>query len=182
MKKTLASQQNQDWNLLDMKPMHRALLRRTVDPIVNPIVNSNDANTGAQLDRKIEFRWYHESLRSSDDHALLALLQRPGVLVVDRDAFVQRVVENRVFDPVLDALHRRSIDQIRLVWHWSLRGKQDLLWCTEMAMDGVINDPRSLALWSRVCRRKGKCYEGQSNTLLSGIRLPSLAVSNPTLT
>ena len=113
---------------------------------------------------------------------MLALLQRPGVLVVDRDAFVQRVVENRVFDPILDALHRRFIDQIRLVWHWSLRGKQDLLWCTEMAMDGVINDPRSLALWSRVCRRKGKSYEGQSNTLLSGIRLPSLAVSNPTLT
>ncbi len=178
MRKTLADQQMQDWSLLDMKPMHRALLRRTVDPIANP----NETNTGTQLERKIEFRWHDESLRSSDDQALLALLQRPGVLIVDRDAFVQRVVENRVFDPVLDALHRRFTDQIRLVWHWSLRGKQDLLWCTEMAMDGVIHDPSSLALWSRICRQKGKSYKGQSNTLLSGIRLPSLAVSNPTLT
>ena len=174
MKQTLASQRMQDWSLLDLKPMHRVLLRR--------IVNPPEANVVPQLERKTEFRWYHESLRNSDDQALLAMLQRPGVLIVDHDALVQRVIENRDFDPVLDALHYRFLDQIRLLWHWSLRGKQDLLWCTEMAMDGVVSDPKSLVLWSRTCRRKGKTTEGQSNPLVSGIRLPSLAVSNPTLT
>jgi len=113
---------------------------------------------------------------------LLAMLRRPGVLIVDRHAHRQRVVENRASDTVLEALHLRFRDQIRLLWHWSLQGKQDLLWCTEMAMDGVISDPQSLVLWSRVCMRNGKVIEDQNNTLLSGIQLPTLGFQTPTIT
>jgi len=174
MKRTLASQRVQNWNVLDLKPMHRGLLRR--------LVNATEDNMGSQIERSAEIRWHQDSLLNSDDQALLVMLRRPGVLIVDRDALCQRVAENRAFDTVLEALHLRYCDQIRLLWHWSLRGKQDLLWCTEMAMDGVINDPQSLVLWSRVCKRKAKVIEGQNNTLLSGIRLPTLAAPTPTIT
>ena len=174
MKRTLASQRVQNWNVLDLKPMHRGLLRR--------LVNATEDNMDSQIERSAEIRWHQDSLLNSDDQALLVMLRRPGVLIVDRDALCQRVAENRAFDTVLEALHLRYCDQIRLLWHWSLQGKQDLLWCTEMAMDGVINDPQSLVLWSRVCMRKGKVIEGQNNTLLSGIRLPMLAAPTPLIT
>jgi|GEM_PF-1495823 len=173
MKQTLANQCVQNWNFLDLKPMHRALLRR--------MVNATEDNMGSQMERRTEIHWHHESLLNSDEQALLSMLRRPGVLIVDRDALCQRVVKNRAFDTVLEALQLRFCDQIRLLWHWSLRGKQDLLWCTEMAMDGVISDPQSLVLWSRVCIRKGKVIEGQNNTLLSGIRLPTLVFPTPTV-
>ena len=174
MKRTLAGQRVQNWNVLDLKPMHRALLRR--------MVNASEDNISSQMESRTEIRWHQDSLLNSDDHALLVTLRRPGVLIVDRDALCQRVAENRAFDTVLEALHLRFCDQIRLLWHWSLRGKQDLMWCTEMAMDGVISDPQSLVLWSRVCKRKGKVIEGQNNTLLSGIRLPTLAAPTSTIT
>lgn len=173
MKKTLTSQRVQIWNVLDLKPMHRALLRR--------MVNATEDNGGAQMESRTEIRWQQGSLLKSDDHAL-SMLRSPGVLIVDRDALCQRVAENRAFDTVLEALYLRNCDQIRLLWHWSLRGKQDLLWCTEMAMDGAMSDPQSLVVWSRVCRRKGKVIEDQNNTLLTGIRLPTFALPTPTST
>ena len=174
MKQTLANQRVQNWNFLDLKPMHRALLRR--------MVNATEDNMGSQIAGRTEIHWHHESLLSSNDQALLTMLRRPGVLIIDRDTLCQRMVKNRAFDTVLEALHLRFCDQIRLLWHWSMRGKQDLLWCTEMAMDGVISDPQSLVLWSRVCMRKGKVIEEQNNTLLSGIRLPTLAFPTPKIT
>ena len=174
MKQTLTTQLVQNWNILDLKPMHRASLRR--------MVNATEDNMGSPIETRAEIRWHQESLVNSDEQELLAMLRRPGVLIIDRDALCRRIAENRAFDTVLEALHLRFCDQIRLLWHWSLRGKQDLLWCTEMAMDGVISDPQSLVLWSRVCMRKGKVIEGQTNTLLSGIRLPTLAAPNPTIT
>ena len=174
MKRTLANQRIQDWSLLDLKPMHRALLRRMVDP--------PEANTEGQVEKAMEFRWHQVSMLSTNEANLLEMVRRPGVLIVDRDALLKRVFENRGNEQLMDAMHRRCRDQIRLLWHWSLRGKQDLLWCTEMAFDGVISDPRSLVLWSDVCMRKGKVIEGQSNLLLSGIHLPTLASPNPTIT
>ena len=174
MKKTLASERIQDWSLLDLKPMHRALLRRMVDP--------PESNQEERTEDMIKLRWHQESFLASDDQKLLAMFRRPGVLIINRDALVRRVVEDLSYDPLLDALHHRCPDQIRLLWHWSLRGKQDLLWCTEMAFVGVISDPRSLILWNGICKRKGKVTEGQGNPLLSGIQLPTLAVPNSAIT
>jgi hypothetical protein len=172
MKKTLATQLVQDWSLLGLRPMHRALLRRWAEQAASTVQGP--------LDRKRELVWHLASLSDSSDPELLAAMCRPGVLIVDCEGLSKRVLADRVRDAVLNAVHHRTNDQIRLVWHWSLHGKQDLLWCTELSFDGVISDARSLTQWLRVCLRRGKVVEGQSNRLLQGIELPKLALPNST--
>ena len=172
MKQTLAHQLVHDWGLLDLRPMHRALLRRSAEQLV-----SADKNW---MDSKGEIAWHIESWRDSSDQAMLEMMCRPGVLMVDCDGLMQRIREDRVRDPVVEAIHQRSHNQIRLLWHWSLRGKQDLLWCTEMSFEGVVCDSQSLQQWLRACMRHGKCNASQNNMLLSGIQLPKLATSNLT--
>ena len=172
MKQTLATQLVQDWSLLDLRPMHRAHLRRWAEQMASTVQSP--------LDRKRELVWHLASLRDSSDPMLLETMCRPGVLIVDCDGLSKRVMADRDRDAVLNAIHHRTKDQIRLVWHWSLHGKQDLLWCTELSFDGVISDPRSLNQWLRVCLRHGKTIEGQSNRLLKGIELPKLALPNST--
>ncbi len=172
MKKTLAMQLVQDWSLLDLRPMHRALLRRLAEHTVLTVQGP--------LDRKREIVWHLASLSDSSDPVLLESMCRPGVLIVDCDGLSTRVMADRDGDAVLNAVHHRTKDQIRLLWHWSLHGKQDLLWCTESSFDGVISDARSLNQWLRVCLRHGKVMEGQSNRLLQGIELPKLAIPNST--
>ena len=95
--------------------------------------------------------------------------------MVDCDGLMQRVREDRHLDAVVEAIHQRSNNQIRLLWHWSLRGKQDLLWCTEMSFMGVVFDSQSLQQWLLACIRHGKANASQNNTLLSGIQLPKFA-------
>ncbi len=160
MKLSLDAQQVQAWGLLDLKPMHRALMRRTVE---------THSNLGLE--------WYVASWRDND-RALLGLLSRPGVTLVDRDGLIKRTLEARRTDAVIEALHHRSRDQIRLLWHWSLRGKQDLFWCTEMSFDGVISDAQSLSQWLRVCVRLGKTNAG-NNGILDGIELPRISAPSP---
>ena len=167
MKQTLAQQLVQDWGLLDLKPMHRALLRRSAEQLVGADKN--------WMESKGEIAWHIESWRDSSDQALLEMMCRPGVLMVDSDALMKRVREDRHLDAVVEAIHQRSNNQIRLLWHWSLRGKQDLLWCTEMSFVGVVFDSQSLQQWLRACVRHGKANASQNNTLLSGIQLPNLA-------
>lgn len=169
MKRTLAQQWVQDWGLLDLRPMHRALLRSSVAQLVcaDP--------TDPKMHYKRDVSWHVESWRDSSDQALLDTMRRPGVLVVDFHGLVQRVREDRPRDALLDAIYHRSNCQIRLLWHWSLRGKQDLLWCTEMSFEGVVCDSQSLQQWLRACIRHGNANASQNNTLLSGIQLPKFA-------
>lgn len=155
MKQSLASQRVQTWGLLELKPMHRAMLRRSVV-----------SNSELGLDWKLA-SW------QDNDQALLELFSRPGVIVVDRDGLMQRTLEARGTDAVIKALHHRSRGQIRLLWHWSLRGQQDLFWCTSMSFDGVISDPQSMMQWLRVSVRLGKTNE-VNNGLLNGIELPRI--------
>ncbi len=155
MKQSLASQRVQAWGLLELKPMHRTMLRRSVE--------SNS---------KLGLEWNVASWRDNDQ-ALLELLSQPGVIVVDRDGLMERTLEARGTDAVIEALHHRSRGQIRLLWHWSLRGKQDLFWCTEMSFEGVVSDPQSMMQWLRVCVRLGKTKEG-INGLLNGIEFPRI--------
>ncbi len=152
--------------------MHRALLRRWAEQTASTV--------HGPLDRERELVWHLASLSDSSDPVLLECMRRPGVLIVDCDGLSKRVTADRDPDAVLNAIHDRTKDQIRLLWHWSLRGKQDLLWCTELSFDGVISDARSLNQWLRVCLRLGKVIEGQNNRLLQGIELPKLAIPNST--
>lgn len=172
MKKTLATQLVLDWSLLDLRPMHRALLRRWAEQAAS--------TAQGPLDRKRELVWHLASLSDSSDPVLLEAMYRPGVLLVDSDGLSKRVMAARDRDAVLNAVYHRTKNQIRLLWHWSLHGKQDLLWCTELSFDGVISDARSLNQWLRVCLRNGKVIEGQSNRLLQGIELPKLAFPSST--
>ena len=174
MKQTLTQQWVQDWGLLDLRPMHRALLRRTVAQL---------ERTGApdpKMQCEREVSWHIESWRDSSDQALLEMIRRPGVLVVDFDGLVKRVREDRQRDTQLDAIHHRSNCQIRLLWHWSLQGKKDLLWCTEMSFDGVIYEGQTLHQWLRACLRQGTGRKFQSSSLLTGIQLPNLVTPNMT--
>lgn len=172
MKTTLATQLVQVWSLLDLRPTHRALLRHSAEQMVKTV--------HSQSDRKRKLAWHVASLRDSSDQVLLETMRRPGLLIVDLEGLMQRVIEGRASDAVINATHNRWNGQIRLLWHWSLQGKQDLMWCTERSFDGVIWDARTLKQWLRVCMRHGELIEGQSNTLLNGIELPRLASPKPT--
>ncbi len=167
MKQTLALQLVQDWGLLDLRPMHRALIRRSAEQLVSAEKN--------RMDGKRAIAWHIAGWRDSSDQALLEMIYRPGVLMVDCGGLMQRVSEDRHRDAVVEAIHRRSNNQIRLLWHWSLQGKPDLLWCTEMSFEGVVCDAQSLHQWLLACIRLGKAQASQNNLLLSSIQLPKLA-------
>jgi hypothetical protein len=103
-------------------------------------------------------RWHVSNVRDE--------LARPGVLIVDR-----RLVADRDW---IASLQRRDDDQIRLLWNWSSRGSQDLLWCTELSFAGVINNPTSLAQWIQASLRNAPTIEHCGSSLLEGIALPVL--------
>ncbi len=189
---TLTKQSVQDWGLLGLRPMHRALVRRyvvqkTLNPLAMPVQQSvvwhlaswhSKAYCGGPA--------YLDQGQSDCENLLLSSLHRTGVLVVERAGLLQRVKEDRQDDLLLAELHRsshrssqdrshgRSYRQIRLLWNWSLRGMQDLAWCTELSFDGVIHDAGSLMKWVRVCLAQGKAYECQQNSLLRDLHMPEL--------
>ena len=80
MKHSLDSKTVQMWGLLDLKPMHRALLRRSVEPIGNQGLH-----------------WQVASWRENDQ-ALLEMMSRQSVLIVDRNGLIQRTLEARSKD------------------------------------------------------------------------------------
>jgi len=180
MKKSLEASLIQEWCLVGMKPMHRALLRTQV------------ANAAAALtpdaagEKKLigrEFAWHVLSNQRSTgegtqsqvaDSQLSDWMVRLGIVVVDRKTALDQSKNGCVGDRWFGSSHHRSIHQIRLLWHWSLRGKQDLLWCTEKGFDGIIYNPESLRQWVRVCIRNGKANAVQNNWFLKCIELPKL--------
>ncbi len=166
MKRTLAKQTVQDWSLLGLKPMHRALLRRCVE------LHNSTQNGTMPSERSVA--WYVESWDSTCEKSILHILNRPGILLLDCNGLIERAQVKKALDPFLFALYRRSNPQIRLIWNWTLQGKQDLRWCTEMSFDGVIHDARSLMMWLPVCLRQGKSSTSQLNSFLRGVELPHL--------
>ena len=166
MIRTLAKQSVQDWGLLGLRPMHRALVRRSVEQMV--------ANHQRPMPSQQAVAWHLQQWGEDCEPLQLTMFNRAGVLLVDRAGLLQRVHLNRQNDPVLAELHCRSHPQIRLLWNWSIRGRQDLVWCTELSFDGVINDARSLLEWLPVCLTRGRSYDRQRNGLLRDLHLPTL--------
>jgi hypothetical protein len=160
MKRTLQPQLVQNWTLAGMKPMHRALVLRTVQSI---FVKANDA---------FSLSWHVE------ERSLLETMFRPGVLILDRgtmlDALAVQPPHSHSANEVANEVKNRSTNQIRLLWSWTLRGQQDLLWCTELSFAGVIHDIPSLERWSRVCLGQAKQVEVPGNAIIAGIQLPKL--------
>ncbi len=166
MKRTLAKQTVQDWSLLGLKPMHRALVRRCVEQ-----TNAVHQRT-LQGQRKVA--WSLDPWDWHREQSLLPILDRTGILIIECKGLLERAKVVEPIDPFLVALQRRSNAQIRLVWNWTLQGKKDLQWCTEMSFDGVVHDARSLMTWLPICLRHGKSRERQLNSLLRDIELPPL--------
>jgi len=160
MKRTLQPQLVQNWTLAGMKPMHRALVRRTVQSI---FVKANVA---------FSLSWHVE------ERSLLETMFRPGVLILDRSTMLDALAVQPPNSPsateVANEVKNRSTNQIRLLWSWTLQGQQDLLWCTELSFAGVIHDIPSLERWSRVCLGHAKQVEVPGNAIIAGIQLPKL--------
>ncbi len=156
MKRTLQPQLVQNWTLAGMKPMHRALVRRTVQSI---FLKANVA---------FSLSWHVE------ERSLLETMLRPGVLILDRSTMLDAFAVQSPNSPSANEVKNRSTNQIRLLWSWTLQGQQDLLWCTELSFAGVIHDIPSLERWSRVCLGHAKQVEVPGNPILAGIQLPKL--------
>ena len=150
--------------------MHRALLRRTVEQAAMPFLNMQAPG--------FELAWHVVDSSEGTEQMFIEGLRRPGILIVDCDTLVRRVEHSAINAPVIQSLYERSNDQIRLLWHWSNRGKEDLVWCTEKTFDGVIFDLSSLSQWVRVCLKRGKVIEGQRNILLRDLQLPRIALQD----
>jgi len=167
MKTSLAPQRVQSWSLFGMKPMHRALLRRTAEQVV-----STSKESAAS---PFEITWAVFDSNDPTHHSFSISLSRPGLLIIDSEELVRRIRNHQVSESSLDLLYQRSNAQIRLLWNWCKRGKEDLMWCTELSFDGVICDLASMNRWIRVCLKQGKIIEGQPNTLLRDLQLPKIA-------
>lgn len=173
MKRTLAAQRVQSWSLLGLKPMHRALLRRSVDSELEKRVST--------MRQQQSCEWHVVEVLSSEPAAqegLVAALARPGVLVIDRDRWLERMGNGVPRDPFHNRMPFRDDQQIRLLWNWSLYGKSDLQWCTAWTFDGLISDPESLENWVRVSVQRAVCTQSQTNPILNGIKFPSQSLAD----
>jgi len=173
MKRTLQPQLVQNWTLIGLKPMHRALVRSTAQ---TSAANSNKefAAQWIAIDRDRALLPANNTSETSASHPSIPSLAGPGVVIVDRDIYFDQI-GGRLFDPrISSCTEDRSPCQIRLLWSWSLRGKRDLLWCTELNFDGVIHDIQSLQQWTRACLKHAKVLVEKEDSLISGIRLPPL--------
>ncbi len=169
MKTSIEPQQVQSWNLLGMKPMHRALLRRTVERAAIPLTESAAS--------RFELIWNDLAANQSDSDCF----SRPGVLMIDRGTLTKRIEDREGSEFNLDMYYQRSNAQIRLLWNWSKRGKEDLIWCTEFSFDGVIYDLASMNRWVRVCLKRGRIIQGQNNFLLRDLQLPTISPRSSSL-
>ena len=164
--RTLSPQLIQNWTLIALAPMHRAIVRGAVQ-------RSNEAFNRLQS-RPIGLDWHVESsieggdFRSATDPSL----QTSGIFLLDRNAVLEAIKTEHTRIALTKAITSRSSEQIRLLWSWSWHGNQDTAWCTEFGFDGVIHDIESMDRWSRICVRSGQVHESQTNPLLAGIRLP----------
>ena len=167
MKTRIAVQRVQAWSVFGMKPMHRALLRRTAEQIVNSLEDTAQS--------RFELLWELVEFSDPASHSLCDSLRRAGVLVMDSNELLSRIEKRQWSDSDIGLLYQRSNVQIRLLWNWSDRGENDLMWCTELSFDGVVSDLASMTRWLRICLERGNVTQGQPNGLLRELQLPYLA-------
>lgn len=163
MKTNLEPQRVLSWSLLGLKPMQRALLRRTAEQLAFPINESSE--------KRCELTWCSFDTNQSVSDCFA----QPGILIIDCDALAERMQNQSGEESNLGLLYQRSNGQIRLLWNWCNRGKESLMWCTELCFDGVIYDLASMNRWVRICLSRGKVSQGQHNVLLRDLRLPAIA-------
>lgn len=94
---------------------------------------------------------------------------------MDSNELLSRIEKRQWSDSDIGLLYQRSNVQIRLLWNWSDRGENDLMWCTELSFDGVVSDLASMTRWLRICLERGNVTQGQPNGLLRELQLPYLA-------
>lgn len=171
MKTNLQSQQVQYWSLLGIKPMQRALLRRTVEQVAIPLRNAVAP----------PFELTCSIFEATTNETRLECFERPGVLIIDRDTLTKQIGDHEAADLTRNLYSERSTAQIRLLWNWCKRGKEDLMWCTELSLDGVIYDLESMNRWVRVCLKRGKVIQSQNNLLLRDLQLPKISLRSSVL-
>ena len=169
MKTSLEPQQVQSWSLLGMKPMHRALLRRTVEQAAIPLTEAAAS--------RFEIAWSDFASNQPDSNCFA----RPGVLIIDRDTLNKRIEEHEGCELSIGTYYQSSKAQIRLLWNWCKRGKEDLIWCTELSFDGVIYDLASMNRWIPVCLKRGRIIQSQNNLLLRDLQLPTVSPRSSSL-
>ena len=170
MKTSLEPQQVQSWSLVGIKPMHRALLRRTVERAATP-------STGAASRFKLAWSVFEEKANRPN----LEFCELPSVLILGKDTLIKQFEDHVGTAFADDRYHRRSNAQIRLLWNWCQRGKEDLMWCTELSFDGVIYDLASMYRWVRICLKRGRIIESQNHSLLRDLQLPKISPSSSSL-
>ncbi len=171
MKTNIQFQQVQYWSLLGIKPMHRALLRRTVEQVSIPLMDAAAS--------PFELTWC--VFEATTNETRLECFERPGVLIIDRDTLTKQIGDHEAVDLNPNLYCERSNRQIRLLWDWCKRGKEDLMWCTELSFCGVIYDVESMNRWVRVCLKRGKVIQSQNNLLLRDLQLPKISLRSSVL-
>ncbi len=153
--------------------MHRAIVRQAVH-----------SNITGLLKNEIQIVW--RTLNTNNDHDeksnevnlrdenVWDIPRVNGVVVIDRDALRDRLDKLAQNGRREIPIFARPMEQIRLLWSWSFRGKEDLSWCTELAFAGVLYDAESVGHWARACVKRGPIQTSQTNPLISGIELPPL--------
>jgi hypothetical protein len=164
MKTSLEPQQVQSWGLVGIKPMHRALLRNTVERAAPP------TSEGASL---IELTW--TVFDHSANHLHLEIFDRTSVVIIGKDTLSKQFEIDGGNELVNDRYNRRANAQIRLLWNWCQRGREDLMWCTELSFDGVIYDLASMYRWGRVCLKRARVIQSQNHLLLRDLQLPRIS-------
>lgn len=164
MKRTLAVDASQNWSLVGLKPAHRALFRTRIEWLASK--HFGDKSPPCLCWRTIPNQ-PAESIEESAS-SLNEVLRSPGILAIDRDWLLSP--DGRV--------PQSTAHQIRILWSWSYRGKQDTFWSTEVGLDGVVHDILSLTLWGKVCLQKGFTCLSQRNPLISGIELPTVPLAH----
>jgi hypothetical protein len=168
MKTTIALDRVQDWMLVGLKPMHRAILRNQVQSTIS---RRSDSQPLPYLS------WHTINDDTSTSNEIDGPLWQSSVVVVDRDWLTAKLQDEAFRQNVLDRWTRNPRPQIRLLWSWTAGTKNDMDWCTELGLHGVLFDSLSLQCWCRVAIRSGLVHLSQSNPILSGIQLPTLATT-----
>ncbi|MCY2984538.1 MAG: hypothetical protein NTY15_13015 [Planctomycetota bacterium] len=171
MKTNLEPSRVQWWSLLGIKPMHRALLRRTVERAAIPLTEAAAS--------RIELKWSNFEATMNQSH--LECFDGSSIQIIDRNILFKRIEDHKgnEVSPEMDC--QRSNAQIRLLWNWCKRGKEDLMWCTELSFDGCIYDLASMHRWVRVCLKHGRISQSQNNLILRDLQLPKILPSSSSL-
>lgn len=162
---------HQEWSLVGIAALHRAIIRRTVL---------------SQLERMpavLEIKWTVTEIASSalpevqnawsKERMPTRICPEPrSVELLSRDRFLKILRENE--NGYRPKACPSSASRIRLLWDWSSRGMWDLRWCTELGFAGVVYDVTTLEAWVRIALNKAPTCTSDSHAFTAGITLPQL--------